>query len=115
MDQKKQPQADQMATGDNATESMSPSAAVAAEGVGTVRQFVRLMEAIMQDTLTGRIGPEVAKATVNAGGKLLKAVELQHKYGRPTRTGKSLALIEPEAEQLPAREAGRITENGEHT
>lgn len=41
------------------------------------------MSSIMSDLIEGRITPNVANATVNAGGKLLKVVEMQYKYGTP--------------------------------
>lgn len=37
----------------------------------------------MSDVLEGAISPNVANATVNAGGKLLKVVEMQYRYGTP--------------------------------
>jgi hypothetical protein len=41
------------------------------------------MSALMSDLLEGNITPIVANATVNAGGKLLKVVEMQYRYGAP--------------------------------
>ena len=35
----------------------------------------------MSDLLDGSVTPIVANATVNAGGKLLKVVEMQYRYG----------------------------------
>jgi len=54
-----------------------------------------MMSALMSDTIAGRISPQVTNATVNAGGKLLKVVELQLKYGAPGSHGarKELQLI----------------------
>jgi len=40
-----------------------------------------MMSALMSDIIEGAITPQVGNATVNAGGKLLKVVELQLKYG----------------------------------
>ena len=40
-----------------------------------------MMSALMSDLIEGRVTPNVGNATVNAGGKLLKVVELQYKYG----------------------------------
>ena len=50
----------------------------------------------MSDLIEGNITPQVGNATVNAGGKLLKIVELQLKYGRtePTGVRSPLDLIE---------------------
>lgn len=41
------------------------------------------MSALMSDIIEGAITPIVANATVNAGGKLLKVVEMQYRYGQP--------------------------------
>ena len=38
------------------------------------------MSALMSDVIQGRITPQVANATCNAGGKLLKVVEMQYRY-----------------------------------
>ena len=35
----------------------------------------------MSDVIEGRVTPSVGNAACNAGGKLLKVVELQYKYG----------------------------------
>lgn len=40
------------------------------------------MSALMSDVIDGSINPGVANAAVNAGGKLLKVTEMQHRYGR---------------------------------
>lgn len=37
----------------------------------------------MSDLIEGKMSPAVANAVCNAGGKLLKIVEMQHKYGTP--------------------------------
>lgn len=52
------------------------------------------MSGLMSDVVEGLIAPQVANAGVNAGGKLLKIVEMQHKYGQPSkgRIGRELAL-----------------------
>jgi len=58
----------------------------------------------MTDLIEGRISPEVGNAACNAGGKLLKVVEMQMKYGQ-TGSGvgeKTLYLTgSPEEEQAP--------------
>jgi hypothetical protein len=43
------------------------------------------MSALMSDVIDGSITPIVANSAVNAGGKLLKVVEMQYKYGSPRR------------------------------
>ena len=57
--------------------------AVADAGIETGGQFARLMSALIGDVATGRIDTRRANAMCNAGGKLLKVVELQQKYGTP--------------------------------
>lgn len=36
------------------------------------------MSALMSDVIEGRIAPQVVNAACNAGGKLLRVVELEH-------------------------------------
>ncbi len=43
------------------------------------------MSYIMGDVVAGRLSPPAANAAINAGGKLLKVVELQIKYGTPEK------------------------------
>ena len=57
------------------------SAVVAANGIKTGHDFANLMSALMSDLIEGRIPPNIGNATCNAGGKLLKVVEMQIKYG----------------------------------
>lgn len=40
------------------------------------------MSTLMCDLISCDISPQIANAVVNAGGKLLKVVEMQHKYGK---------------------------------
>lgn len=55
-------------------------------------KFAELMSALMSDLVLGVMTPDVGNATCNAGGKLLKVVEMQHKYGPK---GGDLALVGP--------------------
>jgi len=57
------------------------SLAIAQAGINTSQQFAELMSCLMSDIIDNRVSPSVANATVNAGGKLLKMVELEYKYG----------------------------------
>jgi hypothetical protein len=56
------------------------SAAIAAAGVNTGAEFASLMSALMSDVIEGRINPVVSNAAVNAGGKLLKIVEMEYRH-----------------------------------
>ncbi len=49
--------------------------------VRTAADFASLMSSLMGDIISGRITPDVGNAACNAGGKLLKIVEMQYKYG----------------------------------
>lgn len=60
----------------------SKALALAERNIKTGQQFAGLMSALMGDVIAGRIAPNVSNAACNAGGKLLKVVEMQHKYGR---------------------------------
>lgn len=50
-------------------------------GIKTSADFANMMSALMTDIITGKINPQVGNAVCNAGGKLLKIVEMQYRYG----------------------------------
>lgn len=53
------------------------------------------MSAMMTDIVDGTVSPQVANAACNAGGKLLKIVEMQLKYGSGALARKrELQLVE---------------------
>jgi len=52
-----------------------------------------MMSALMSDVIEGAVTPQVAMATVNAGGKLLKVVELTLKYGSSNTDGSAKTLV----------------------
>ena len=54
----------------------------AAKGVKTSSDFKNYMSGLMSDLVTGKVAPQTATAVCNAGGKLLKVVEMEYKYGR---------------------------------
>lgn len=55
------------------------------------------MSGLMSDVIEGRVTPSIANATCNAGGKLLKVVEMQIKYATTVGGGqqKQLSLVDP--------------------
>lgn len=72
-------------TGEGVKETIARAAkslAIAERGIETGPQFASVMSAMMTDLITGCITPQIANAVCNAGGKLLKIVEMQHKYGK---------------------------------
>ena len=66
---------------------------IARKGIQTGGDFALMMSALMSDVIEGNITPQVANATVNAGGKLLKVVEMQLKYGKTEEPGRQFRLI----------------------
>ena len=54
---------------------------VANKGITTGSDFAAFMSLLMGDLVAGNISPVVANAACNAGGKLLKVVEMGYKYG----------------------------------
>ena len=52
------------------------------KGVGTASDFVAMMNGVIQDLASGRVTPQVGNSMCNAAGKILKVVEMQHKYGK---------------------------------
>lgn len=67
---------------------------IASRGVNTGGQFAQLMSSLMSDLIEGRITPSVGNAVCNAGGKLLKVVEMQQRWGTQQTDGgpRDLAL-----------------------
>lgn len=53
-------------------------------GIKTAPDFAKCMSALMADIADESISPKLANAICNAGGKLLKVVEMQYKYGKPS-------------------------------
>lgn len=67
-------------TGASAT-AQPRSLAITEKGIQTGNDFARCMSALMSDIIAQRVTPQVGNAVCNAGGKLLKVVELQLRYG----------------------------------
>lgn len=68
------------------------SLALADRGIKTGTDFANMMSALMSDIISARISPDVANAACNAGGKLLKVVEMQYKYGGKSDESRVLTL-----------------------
>lgn len=69
---------------------------IASAGIRTGSDFADMMSGLMSDLVEGKVTPQVGNAVCNAGGKLLKVVEMQHKYGtaKPDGQKKTLELLE---------------------
>lgn len=63
-------------------------------GVKTAREMAGGMSLLMGDVLAQRVSPQIANAVCNAGGKMLKAIEMEKRYGKGDGAGdKTLPLI----------------------
>ena len=58
----------------------SRSSTLAKKGLRTSTDFAAVMSALVGDVLNGTIPTQTANAACNAGGKLLKVVEMRHRY-----------------------------------
>lgn len=69
---------------------------VSENGIRTGADFAHLMSALMGDIISGRVTPAVGNAACNAGGKLLKVVEMQYKFGTQSgNQGERTLLLAP--------------------
>ncbi len=68
---------------------------VAKRGINTSKDFASYMSAMMSDLIEGTVTPQIGNAACNAGGKLLKVVEMEYKYGTTGKNGqpKHLTLV----------------------
>ncbi len=74
--------------GSTAVSVAEPSClAFSRRGIKTGGDFANFMSAMMTDLVEQRISPGIGNAACNAGGKLLKVVEMQYKYGTSSRSG----------------------------
>jgi hypothetical protein len=81
------------------TQSSDPRSLAAAErGIRTGAEFASLMSHLMSDIISGRVTPQIGNAACNAGGKLLKIVEMQYKFGTQSGTAgpRVLQLVPPD-------------------
>lgn len=76
---------------------------VAERGIRNTADFADFFSRLISDIMSKRIKPEVGNAVCNAGGKMLKAVELQCQYGQPLADGtpNPLLLAPGARERLP--------------
>jgi len=63
-------------------------------GVKTGGDFASGMSALMSDVISGSITPQIANAVCNAGGELLRVVELQQRYGRRNEDPEGRQVLE---------------------
>ena len=68
-----------------------------AKGITTCGELAKGMSLLMADLLSERVGTSVANSVCNSAGKMLKAVEMQQRYGKTQNGGteKELRLLVP--------------------
>jgi len=66
---------------------------IARKGIRTSGDFANMMSALMVDLIEGRVAPQVGNGICNAGGKLLKVVEMSYKYGTESKEGEGRKII----------------------
>jgi hypothetical protein len=76
-----------------ATNEQPQSLTIANRGIRTGHDFANMMSALMSDLIAGRVTPSIGNATCNAGGKLLKVVEMQYRYGTSAPGLKEKTLV----------------------
>jgi hypothetical protein len=65
------------------------------KGINKCGDLSKGMSLLMSDLLSERVSTSVANAVCNSAGKMLKAVEMQQRYGKSTTGGnKELGLLE---------------------
>lgn len=69
------------------------SLSYAQKGIHTSHDFANFMSSLMSDLIEGNVAPQIGNAAVNAGGKLLKVVEMQYKYGTAGKDGSPKTLV----------------------
>ena len=83
--------------------SQPRSLTIAKGEIKTGRQYANFMSALMTDLIEGKISPGIGNAACNAGGKLLKVVEMQMKYGSVgSGTGEKVLMLTGEAPAVTA-------------
>lgn len=65
----------------NSSDEKPRSLSISEKGIRTGADFANVMSSMMGDLIAGRITPQVGNAVCNVGGKLLKIVEMQQRYG----------------------------------
>lgn len=59
----------------------SASRALALTGLSSVDRVSKFISALISDMMIGHVPPKVGNPVVNATGKILKGLELKHRYG----------------------------------
>ena len=69
------------------------SLATSEKGIKTGEDFATFMSSLISDIIARRVTPDISNAACNAGGKLLKVVEMQYKYGNPAEQSGAVLML----------------------
>ncbi len=67
----------------------------------------------MSDVIAGRLTPNMTNAACNAGGKLLKMVDLEYKYGTDPERSPGVLTVAFEAPEIEEAGEAKALEAGE--
>ncbi len=87
MDDDQKPNGEQLPQKGNENPGAAKALRVTSQGVDTARKYATAMSYLMDDLLSGKVTPDIGNAVCNAGGKMMRAVEMQHKYGEQGEDG----------------------------
>lgn len=79
--------------------SGSDSLVLSKKGLRTSQDFAALFATLMTDLLSSKVTPTVGSVVCNAGGKLLKVVELQQRYGKFSPEGLKVLMLSGNADE----------------
>ena len=86
---------------------------IAERGIKDSSDFTNFFSALMTDLAQKTVVANVANAMCNAGGKLLKMVELEIRYGQQVPgKGRKRLVVAIGAEEIPEVVARRVVEAG---
>src|SRR5437899_2290764 len=103
------PEATEASAHEHPAADIPKSLLIAEKGIGTSKDFRNLMSAIMSDVIAGRLTPGMTNAACNAGGKLLKMVELEAKYATGSERPRRVLTVAFEQTMAEIEEASGIT------
>ena len=75
------------------------STQIASRGIRTADDAANFQAALLGDIMTGAVQVKVANSACNAMGKLLKIVDMKHRYAGEGDSAKTLKLADPTDER----------------
>lgn len=75
------------------------SVSIASSGIRDDQDAAEFLSAVIGDVMTQSVSVRIANTSVNALGKLLKLVDMRHRYGDPEKA-RSLQLVKCKADDV---------------